>query len=149
MFSYRCTVLPSIPPISLSIVSGDPPRFLSQPPSEVLVSSTSFTTFGSITANLVILCNVTGTPTPTVTWYREGNQIGLDSVINYTLVVNVTEGDGASRTGVRYHCQATNRIGGNNSIATVKSLTTFVIHKCKLYGKSGIEHCLYICCEPF
>lgn len=115
------------------IVTGEAPRFLSQT-TEVVVDSTSFTNFNGDSVNLIIHCDVTGTPTPSVTWFREGKQIDQTFVTGFTLAMNVTENVEASRSGVPHHCIATNRVGTNNSItATVRSLTTFVRYYCKLH----------------
>ncbi len=58
-------------------------------------------------ANLVLPCGVTGDPTPTVTWYRGDTVLPSQSVTSDGfLVMNVTEGVDASRSGVLYHCEA-------------------------------------------
>jgi len=101
-------------------------------PREVSVSSTHFTTFRNVKANLVIHCNVSGIPIPTITWFMEGNQINTDFVMGNTLVKNVTENVGASRAGIHYYCLATNLIGLNNSItATVRSRDIIVRYNCE------------------
>lgn len=116
------------------LVSGEPPKLLLMP-SEVTVSSTMFYPIDGTQANLIILCNVTGRPTPTVTWFREGNLIDDSYVSGLTLFLNVTEDVKDFQPGVRYHCLATNRIGPSNSIeATVRSRNILVRHKCELWA---------------
>jgi hypothetical protein len=88
-----------------------------------------------IEGNLVIPCNVSGTPTPVVTWLRNENQIVNQTYISgHTLVLNITrEGIEASQTGIRYHCVATSRIGPSDSIAaSVRSRDVIVTFACKL-----------------
>ena len=110
---------------------GEPPQLLPMP-SEVVVSSTVFNPVDDVVANLVIRCNVSGMPTPTVTWFREENPIDGTSVSGHTLFLNVTEGIDASRSGVHYYCLATNRIGPNNSIElTVRSQNILVRYNCE------------------
>ena len=72
-----------------------------------MVSSDSFISAGSVTANLVLPCVVTGDPTPTVNWYRGDTPVDSGSVFNGTLTINITEGGGTD-AGVLYHCRATN-----------------------------------------
>lgn len=104
-------------------------------PSEVVVSSTVFYPMDDTQANLIILCNVAGRPTPTVTWFRKGNLIDDSFVSGLTLFLNVTEDVEASQSGVRYHCLATNRIGPSNYFeATVRSKTILVKYNCELWA---------------
>lgn len=119
-------------------VIGEPPKFLPMP-REVAVSSTVFYRVANKQANLVILCNVSGNPGPTVTWFREEeeNHIDVSFVTGLTLAMNVTENVEASRSGVSYYCIATNRIGHNNSItATVRSPSVLVRYMCE-FGSVG------------
>lgn len=121
---------------SLPIVIGEAPR-LSQA-TEVFVHSATFTAFNGSIANLVIHCNVTGIPVPTVTWFRAGNQIDEMFVTGFTLAMNVTENVEVTRSGVPHHCRATNRIGLNNSLTfTVRSPTILV----RYYSKLALCYC--------
>ncbi len=84
-------------------------------------------------ANLVLPCGVTGMPTTSVSWFREGVEIDQTSVLaNGTLSTRVTESE-ASREGTNYYCVATNRIGpGNSTVATLRSRNVSVSHSCEL-----------------
>ena len=85
-----------------------------------MVSSDSFISAGSVTANLVLPCVVTRDPTPTVTWYMGDTPVDSGSVFDGTLAINITgEGPNATGAGVLYHCQATNML--NDFPATVRS----------------------------
>lgn len=117
-------------------VNGEPPKFLSMPREVAVCSTVFYAVANEVQANLVILCNVSGNPTPTVTWFREdeeeGNQIDATLVIGLTLAMNVTEDVEASRSGVSYYCIATNKIGPSNSItATVRSQNVLARYKCE------------------
>ena len=112
---------------------GEPPQFMLMP-SEVSILPTVFNTFGNRVANLIIVCNVTGTPTPRITWFMGDNQVNEYFVDGNTLFMNVTEKNMTTfDLEVRYHCIATNMIGPNSSIiAAVRSLDVFVRLQCKL-----------------
>lgn len=116
----------------IDLVIGEPPKLLFMP-SEVIVSSTVYYFVDDIAANLVIQCNVSGTPAPTVNWFKEGIQIDGRYISGHTLSLNVTENVEASRSGMNYYCLATNRIGPNNSIeAGVRSQNILVRYSCEL-----------------
>ncbi len=118
---------------------GVPPQLLSHP-KEVVVSSVVFNTVGSHKANLVIVCNVSQTPTTTVTWFQEENEIAASFVIGLALVMNVTVGVDATQAGVPYHCLATDMIGPNNSItATVRS-PDILVYICELRISIGTRY---------
>ena len=113
-------------------VTGETPRLLQPLQTEYIVSSDRFTTFNNITANMVLYCDVSGLPRPTVRWFREGNELRYAMIIRGTLVTNVTENIEASREGIHYYCLATNMIGTDNSIiATVRSPDIVVFYACK------------------
>ena len=86
------------------------------------------------TVNLVLCCYVTGSPTPSVFWFRGDTDITDQGILlsNGTIGLNVTEGaDGATRSGVAYHCTATNIIGPENATATIRSRDAIVSYACK------------------
>ena len=63
----------------LTLVNGQAPNITSQP-QDIMVSSDSFISVGSVTANLVLPCAVSENPTPTVTWYRGDTPVDSGSV---------------------------------------------------------------------
>ena len=72
-------------------------------------------------------------------WFRgEGNQEFMvpaemiDQVGTLT-VYNITEGDYASRDGVKYYCVASRKIGKGNYTASVRSRTITVFYACKCH----------------
>ncbi len=105
--------------LSLPLVVGVPPSFTQNgEPQDIVVSTEIFNSAGEVMANLVLPCGVTGDPTPTVTWYRGDTVLPSQFVTSDgSLVMNVTEGVDASRSGVLYHCEASNVFGGNGSPA--------------------------------
>ena len=86
-------------------------------------------------ANLVLQCDVTGMPPPTVTWYRGDDVVDASYVLSNgaLLVANITEGEFASTAGVVYHCEATNTIGEPEFIATIRSRDITVHYACKQF----------------
>ena len=87
-------------------------------------------------ANLVLICRVSGDPTPTITWYRENVALTGEGIqtSNGTLTLNLMENDGASRVGVLYHCRATNTLGPEDATitATIRSRNARVAYACEL-----------------
>ena len=83
--------------------------------------------------NLVLHCEVSGDPTPTVAWFRGG--VAVDSrylLDNGTLFIpNITEGEFARPEGVVYYCTATNTIGQPAYNATVRSRDITVTYACE------------------
>ena len=101
---------------------------------DVVVHKDVFVDVNGTSANLMLHCNVTGSPEPTVTWFREGSEIKNEGVLlsNVVLGLHVTEGNGATREGVIYHCTASNKIGPNNATtATARSRDIRVSYACK------------------
>ena len=132
-----------------------PPQFNSNAghgegePVDTIVSSDVFSTAGSLTGNLVLPCSVTGTPAPTVRWFRieeDGTETELDAAfitgIKNSLVLNVTEGVEATRTGLIYYCLATNMIGpaGSEYEATLRSRDVNVTYTCKWRTQLRAKH---------
>ena len=101
-------------------------------PHEVIFSPDTFYVYNNTAANVIISCNVSGTPIPTVIWFKEETLLDKNLVHGNTLVINVTENLEPYQLGVCYYCLATNRIGLNHSItATVRSENIFVRQICK------------------
>ena len=85
--------------------------------------------------NLVLPCSVSGSPTPTIAWFRESTQIEDEMVTDDgTLVLNVREGVETSRNGIRYYCLATNTIGPSEQsfMAVLRSRDVTVSTACEL-----------------
>ena len=97
--------------------------------SDMLQSSRS----GDQISNLIIPCGVTGTPTPTIKWFREESELTGNFTVanNGTLVAIITYNDTALRTGVPFHCEATNIFGASNSTATIRSRNVSVSYSSK------------------
>lgn len=105
---------------------GYPPAFLSQP--EDIMAESLLKTYRGIKAHIIITCNVTGTPTPTITWYRRDSEIISDDtyqvmllapnaelslvglVSDVSLYLNMTT-EVDSREIEILHCIATNMLG--------------------------------------
>ena len=82
-------------------------------------------------ANLVLRCDATGDPPPRIAWFMDGGQVPVEFVTSDgRLVRNVTDGDGASRTGTIYYCTATNTIGDSFSAIT-RSRDIVVTYTCE------------------
>ena len=126
-----------IPYLYVSTVVGVPPSFTNDQPLATVVD------LQGVGNNLVLPCGATGTPTPTVSWFREGSQIDPASVTdNGTLAIRVTE-SGAAREGTSYYCVATNRIGpGNSIVAALRSRDVNVSHFCE-FNSSAMSQLLY------
>ena len=130
-----------LPPSTHAVV-GTPPSFDPDDgePTDTVVSSDIFFTEGSLTGNLVLPCSVTGTPAPAVRWFRieeDGTETELGAALitgrSNSLVLNVTEGVEATRTGLIYYCLATNMIGPEDSEyeAILRSRDVNVTYTCK------------------
>ena len=79
-------------------VTGTPPTFAPLP-------SPVYTTVGS---RLLLNCSASGTPSPTVTWYRGTTQLSSNGILD---ISNVTDNLDSSSGGVLYQCRATNTFG--------------------------------------
>ncbi len=106
-----------------------PPSFNSEQ-EDVVVFATNADGSNS---DLSLQCDVTGTPTPTVTWYRGDDVVDAGFVLSIGafLFQNITEGDYASTAGVIYRCEATNTIGEPGFNATIRSRDITVHYACK------------------
>ena len=137
------SLLPLPPPsLHTRTVEGIPPAFdlTDGEPMDTVVSLDAFSTEGTLTGNLVLPCSVTGTPAPTVRWFRieeDGTETELGAALitgrSNSLVLNVTEGVEATRTGLIYYCLATNMIGpeGSEYEAILRSRDVNVTYTCK------------------
>ena len=102
-----------------------------EPPENKIVTA-ALKSSGGVVGNLVLPCGVTGTPTPTVKWFREETELTDNFAVaaDGTLVANVTN-EMAFQTGVPFHCEATNIFGADNSTATIRSRNASVFYSCK------------------
>ena len=87
-------------------------------------------------ASLNLTCMASGSPTPTIAWFRDGSFLSLDQRLtvnaNGTLhIANITENTDAARAGTRYHCTAMNKFG------TIRSRTAILSYACELKEKRG------------
>ena len=107
-------------------VTGTPPSFDLEPQDTVVFQRNS--------ASLVLNCNASGDPSPTIAWYREGTRLSSELVmVNGSLVIeNLAEGMDATRGGLSYHCTA------NNTFGTIRSRTANVSYACELRGEAII-----------
>ena len=84
----------------------------------------------------LLSCEVTGTPVPTIRWFRGSTDLaGDDQFVVFEngslLLANITEGVHASREGLPYYCLATNLIGPDNVAASIRSRTATVSLACE------------------
>ena len=84
-------------------VTGSPPTFGFAP-----LPSTVYTSPGS---TLQLNCSASGSPVPTVTWYRIRSASPLNTTNGSLVILRVTDGVDSSSTGVQYQCNATNSFG--------------------------------------
>ena len=113
-------------------VNGEPPSFTQETPATKVVEFDTFQEVNGAMVNLVLPCVATGTPAPTVAWFREETELDQASVADDgTLAINVTM-ETASRMGTVYYCVATNNIGPENSTtASLRSRNVNVTHTCE------------------
>jgi hypothetical protein len=111
-------------------VIGEPPVITSPQQPDVVVSSNVF--YHDPPVNLILSCTATGNPRPTIAWFMEGSPVAPEFVMSDgRLARNVIDGDGATREGVIYYCTATNIIGPDNLIATVRGRDIIVTYTCE------------------
>ena len=113
------------------LVTGTPPTFEEEPQDKVVFAMNADLT---TRASLNLTCRASGSPTPNITWFRNGASLSLDQRLtvnaNGTLhIVNITENTDAARVGTRYHCTARNRFG------TILSRTATLSYACELREK--------------
>ena len=92
-------------------------------------------------ASLNLTCIASGSPAPTITWFRNGARLSLDQRIamnvNGTLHIgNITENADATRAGIPYYCTAMNKFG------TIRSRTAVLSYACELKKGGGREFTL-------
>ena len=87
-------------------------------------------------ALLNLTCMASGSPAPTITWFRNGAPLSLDQRITMNAdgtlhIANITENTDATRAGVPYHCTAMNKFG------TIRSRTAVLSYACELRKRRG------------
>ena len=116
-------------------VVGTPPGFMANgEPQDTIVHTNFLQNLEDTLVNLILNCRVTGDPTPVITWYRGDVDVTAQGVptSSGSLGLNVTEGSGASRAGILYHCQATNTLGSEDTFnATIRSRDANVSYACE------------------
>ena len=124
---------------------GVPPQFTSQQEDVVVFESNA----DDSNADLHLVCNVAGSPKPIVSWFIDEQQVNRELITDEgsLLIPNITEGEYASRTGVTYHCEATNIIGKTNITATIRSRDISVTYACK-NNKMGSLPNVDVCLLP-
>ena len=88
------------------VCTGEPPMFTSTLEDRVVAD----TDVNGNPASFQLQCQVTGNPTPTITWFRGGNVI--QGATGATLTVNpIVVGTAVTIEGVEYYCEANNSFG--------------------------------------
>ena len=110
-----------------------PPHFPSEQQNDIITFETDV---NGNPRDLIIPCNITGnTSGVSYTWFmiRGSNELpsGMVDEEGNFVVVNITEGEYASRDGVSYYCVASKVIGKNSYTASVRSRTIIVFYVCK------------------
>ena len=116
-------------------VVGTPPSFMANgEPQDTIVHTNFLQNFEDTLVTLILNCQVTGDPTPVITWYQGDVDVTARGVptSSGSLGLNVTDGSGASRAGIPYHCQATNTLGSEDAFnATIRSRDANVSYACE------------------
>ena len=127
---------------SLRVVTGTPPSFEEEPQDAVVFATNADMT---TRASLNLTCMASGSPTPTIAWFRDGASLSLNQRITVNtngtlLIANITENTDATRAGTRYHCTASNTFG------TIRSRTAILSYACELrekrrekWGEEGVH----------
>ena len=104
-------------------VVGNPPVFTEVP------EDTHVFEMGGNPVTLILPCNASGSPTPTIAWFRNGTPVDamfINDTLRSLVVENVmNDGEYASGNGVPYYCTATNAFG------TIRSPTVRAFYSCK------------------
>lgn len=88
----------------LSCCFADPAEIVSAPLDQQIVEG----------SGIVLLCNATGNPQPSITWTKQGNKTVLSTSVNLNLV-NLTRED----NGAVYNCKVQNSLGSAEANATI------------------------------
>ena len=105
-------------------VEGDPPAFTVVPEDTHVFAMDA----EGNPVTLTLQCGATGSPTPTITWFRDGTVVDamfVNATTGFLVVENIMEGEFASAAGVPYYCTASNDFG------TIRSPTVRVFYSCK------------------
>ena len=86
--------------------TGDPPMFTASLEDQVVPEMEA----NGDPASFSLQCQVTGDPTPTITWFRGGNKIDGETATTLT-VDPIVAGTDATIAGVEYYCEANNSFG--------------------------------------
>ena len=118
---------------SLRVVTGTPPSFDEEPQDAVVFARDA----AGNRASLNLTCMASGSPAPTIRWFRGGTRLSFNSRItmnaNGTLhIANITEGMDATQAGTPYYCTAMNKFG------TIRSKTATLSYACELRELRGM-----------
>ena len=86
--------------------TGDPPMFADTLEDQVVPDTEA----NGDPASFSLQCQVTGNPTPTITWFRGGIKIDGETADMLT-VSPIVVGTDATVAGVEYYCEANNTFG--------------------------------------
>ena len=90
-------------------------------------------------ASFSLQCQVTGNPTPTITWLWGGNKINGETAATLT-VSPIVAGTNATIVGVQYYCEANNSFG---RIRSRRALVQLASECCVLMTCDVGELCSY------
>ena len=90
--------------------AGTSPQFVAQPSNRIL----------ALERDAVLDCGVTGTPPPSVTWYKDDATLALDARVQQLVSGSLSVSDVRLSDGGDYYCVASNAVG------SVRSLTASV-----------------------